>query len=310
MSQTSYAQLEAATYIPTSSNEIVVKGGALEGFSLLIEDPERRGLIGHLVDAVGAGATIEELLSALAVRGHHLAEEDLDDILTHLVEAGALKKTGDGEGAANAAWQGFVRYGELPPPDLLSTVHVVTSEPTEDILASAQSLGVPVEVFTPDAYDWAAPEPVLHLGLDSTRTELLGVNQEAVNAGRPVLYASMDLVDYRVGPYVVPGKTACMWETERQWARSSADRSQYETLVRIQELDPRRESRSAFGQQVFSSCLAGWLLELSLRCTSSLVGEVIHGRATTSSTRRHSVMRLPRCPVCLPMQPLTRNPLY
>jgi bacteriocin biosynthesis cyclodehydratase domain-containing protein len=123
----------------------------------------------------------------------------------------------------------------------------------------------------------------------------------------PLLYVGMDGVDLRLGPYVVPGRTPCMWEVERQWLRASADSIQYESLMRV---DRGRTAPTEIAVQSLNAALAPLLLELALRGTSSAVGSVRHVKVTTGTNSFHSVMRLPRCPVCLPMQPLTRNPLY
>lgn len=332
-----FAQLEHAHYIPTSPNEVLVKGGALEGFSLLVEDPERRGLAATLVRSLGAGTSLQELHESLNGTGASVTGEELEAFLDTLVEHGAIKEIATRELSPESSWSAFVRFGELPSSADLHEITVVASADGAAILEGAQALGVPVSVIAPDDVDWGAlgaarpvdPEVedpgaidlttipvrraaqlVLHLAMDGARAEATRVNERASAAGVPVLYAAVDGVDYRVGPYVVPGQTACFWEVERQWARASADRPQYETVLRLRERDRLPHSGSAVGALAASSALAPWLLELSLRRASSLAGEVIHGRATTTEASRHKVMRLPRCPVCLPLQPIMRNPLY
>lgn len=326
-----YTLVSAATYIPLSPNEIVVKGSALEGFSLLVEDPDKRGIAASVIAVLERGArTPVELAGELAA---DVSDEGCADLLESMRRGGALTCVDDeaGDVDAEAAWSAFVRYGELPRPELLRTVTVAASRPAGPVLACAQSWGVPLKVVDAEALDLTAfaqpaaadgeteseeipvrrdARPLVHLSFDSERAEVYRVNERAVAAGASVLYVRLDGVEYVVGPYVVPGRTACAWEAERSWARASADRGQYEMLLRHRSEDGAEAAPLSVGEAGLSAALAPSLLELSLRGTSERAGSAVHGRTTTQQTSTHSVMRLPRCPVCMPMQPLTRNPLY
>jgi hypothetical protein len=52
-----------------------------------------------------------------------------------------------------------------------------------------------------------------------------------------------------------------------------------------------------------------WVIELGLTNRSGLLGRALIGRTTTVELRAQTVLRLPRCPVCLPLRPLLRNPV-
>lgn len=323
-----YTLLSAASYIPLSPHEVIVKGSALEGFSLLVEDPERRGITASIIRALEDGAhTPEELAGIL---DSAVSPEACGQLLETMRESGVLGVNQDSEPAdLETIWSAFVRYGELPDPSLLRPVTVVSSRDADGVLEGARAWGIPLVVVRPDEINLtdfapAAPlhngetdtvalrrdrKPVVHFSFESERAEMYRLNEQAVAAGVSVLYSRLDGVEYTVGPYVVPGQTACAWEAERLWARSSADREQYETLLRHRSSQGHTSS-NVVGQAGLSSALAVSLLELSLRGTSERAGTVVHGRSTTHQVSTHSLMRLPRCPVCLPMQPLARNPLY
>ncbi len=324
-----YSLIPSATYIPQSPHEVLVKGGALEGFSLLINDPLRRGLTARIVAELRHSArSAEELSKDLR---EEIGVDDLKSMLLEMESGGAIERLDDESlPESDGAWTTFVRYGELPDPRLLSELTVAAEIDASPFLQVASSWGIPLRLTNPEDVGLGDIEPVadtpphspdaprqgiVFIGESYARTGLMIFNRDAIRNRLPVFYASIDGSDYTVGPYVVPGKTACMWETERQWARSSADREQYETLLRVRQrgnsdaVSPSREHKHV-AAEAFAATLAPALLELSLRGTSSRGGVVLHGRATTSELSNHSVMRLPRCPICMPMQPMARNPLY
>ena len=315
-----YTLISSATYIPLSPNELLVKGNSLEGFSILVEDPEKRGVAALIFRALeSSGHTPEGLVAALNL---DISPDDCKELLESMREGGAISCVEDNDESpeVESVWSAFVRYGEMPDPALLRTVTVLGNKDAEGLLDVARDWGVPLEVIPPEQLNFSAfsPEqsqcrehikPVVYVSFGSERAEMYRINEQAVLAGVPVLYARLDGVEYTVGPYAVPGQSACAWEAERLLARSSADREQCETLLQHRSTKGY-ESTGCVGKSGISLALAVSLLELSLRGTSERAGTVLHGRVTTLRTSVHSVMRLPRCPICLPMQPLIRNPLY
>lgn len=324
-----YTLISSAHYIPLSPNEVIVKGSALEGFTLIIEDPEKRGITSSIIEKLNTTpltpTELSEILDSTAT------SESCAEFLESMRKGGAISCIDSDPAYADleSAWSAFVRFGELPDSTLLKPVTVIGSQQTEEILKLAKSWGVPIKLISPEQVDLrkfitdststdiATAEfqhrrnatPLLYVSFGAERAEMYRINEKAVSLGVAVLYARLDGVEYTVGPYVVPGHSACAWETERLWARSSADSEQYETLLRYRH-NKESISNSIIGRTAFSTSLAISILELSLRGASERIANVLHGRATTQTISTHSVMRLPRCPVCLPLQPLVRNPLY
>lgn len=324
-----YSLISTATYIPLSPNEVIIKGSAFEGFTLLVEDPERRDIAASIIQFLRKEArTPKEVAECL---GNGTDASSCEDLLESMRKAGAISgfTSVSSDTDYESIWSAFIRYGDLPDVSLLRTVTIASSNDVESLISGAREWGVPIEIADPEQLvfgDFTVappmdaesssqlrvrrdPKPLVYLDVGSERAAMYRFNEQAVAAGVSVLYVRLDGVEYAVGPYVIPGSTPCMWEVERSWARSSADREQYETMLR------HRVSRdwkgvNPVGRSGISIPLAVSLLELSLRGTCNLAGFVTHGRITTLKVSRHSVMRLPRCPVCLPMQPLSRNPLY
>lgn len=322
-----YRQIPQARYIPISLDEVLVKGGALEGFSLLIEDPERRGITQHLVAALEVGGDADSLTARLPP-DRRPDVDDLEVLLGELANAGSILADRQRCGS-EADWLAFMRYGTVP--DLSGAAPlVIVGGATATVLAEAVAgYGQPVTVIAdPDAWDGlpdyalreqppgdtepslpiAPPTRIVFCADPASRAQLYRFNERAVAARAPFLHVSASGVEITVGPHVVPGRSACLWEFERLWARSSAGEPHYELLIES-GVTPREEL-PAISRPALVAVALPWALELALRGESSLTGRVRRARATDGSSSEHGVMRLPRCPVCMPLAPALRNLLY
>lgn len=314
----SYGVIATATYIPISPNEVIVKGGALEGFTLLIDDPERRGIAASIVELLADRPKTP--VEVAAEIGDGISAEDCAELLQSMNRAGAIHVHTINSDLVDrqVLWTTFLRFGEVPDQSLLRPVTLVCSADSTSVLNVAESWGITSNLVrqedleglsASDVREHFGESPLVYLDLTGKRAATMRFNEWAIQGGMPVLFARLDGVDWSIGPFVVPGSTPCMWEVERMWARSSADRPQYETL-----LNKRSQGEGAVPSEVglsgFSTPLAVALLELALCGTCDRAGLVTHGKVTTLKLTQHPVMRLPRCPVCLPMQPVARNPLY
>lgn len=324
-----YRQIPSAKYILVSRDEVVVKGSAIEGFSLLMEDAERRGITARLVEILERGGDAASIHEALGEK--RITVEELAKSLEEMADSGAIlaEDTGDpGEGA----WLAFVRYGHVPDLSGVPPLTLVGGEPAHLLADTMATYGLrtevieePADVPLPDfafepgtekGENQAAGIPVNRSATASLvfvadpgrRAEMFRFNERAITARVPFLACSLSGVDISVGPHVVPGRTACLWECERLWARSSATEKEYELM--LSSLEERSAPPPTVARAAFATTATPWLLELAIRGTSSLSGQVVRARATSSETSIHAVMRLPRCPVCLPLAPALRNLLY
>ena len=332
----------ALTYVRVSDDEVVVKGSPLEGFSVVVSDEDRGHYVADLVEALAEPTNPEDLHRA--VGADRVALDAVERLLDDLVGAGTVLRT-DGPADGVADWIAFVRYGHVHPPAQRHEIVCVGGQGADDVVEVLAELGLaaravpdldalaaagrPLESFVlPDSSALlAARDPERNDETtdladvppdDRPRLVLLGegaevqaafaANERLVAAGVPVLHAQSGGADHSIGPHVVPGATPCFWEYEKQRSRSLHGPAEYAMLVGS---DARGTATTpAVTRAAFSAALVPFLVELALLGTSSLAGQVLRGRSTTAATSRHSVLRLPRCPVCLAHRPLLRNLLF
>lgn len=336
-----YSHNPALTYVVVSDDEVIAKGGHLEGFSLVLADETGRGMAVGVLDAVRDGASPEEVRDRLDGSGITLAE--VTSFLDELHGSGALLRLDDHD-AAIADWLAFARYGQPPTAarhrplvvagaavagqlaaavkDLgLDAGHVeldelgdldrfaaVETAPAEAEPDGTLQIGAAPRAPVPDTDDLRRPRLVV-LVEGTSLTALYELNERAVAAGAPILYVQVSGVEWAVGPAVVPGATACFWEFERQRARAGFSYSEYSVLAAVASDRPPRAA-PLVARRAAVAAATPHLVELALLGSSSLAGAVLRGRATTAESARHSVLRLPRCPVCLPQRPMLRNLLF
>jgi bacteriocin biosynthesis cyclodehydratase domain-containing protein len=336
-----YSHNPALTYLVVSEDEVIAKGGHLEGFSLVLADETGRGMAVGVLDAVRDGASAEEVRDRLDGAGITL--EEITRFLEDLHGSGALLRVDDHE-AAVADWLAFARYGQPPAAARHRPLVVAGAAAAGQLAAAVKDLGLDAgHVELADLGDldrFAAvetapeePEPdgtlqvrtaprgpvsdadevrrprLVVLAEGTSLTTLYELNERAVAAGVPILYVQVSGVEWAVGPAVVPGATACFWEFERQRARAAFSYSEYSVLASVASGAPPREA-PLVARRAAVAAATPYLVELALLGSSSLAGAVLRGRATTAESARHSVLRLPRCPVCLPQRPLLRNLLF
>lgn len=334
-----YSQNPALTYVVVSDDEVIAKGGHLEGFSLLLADETGRGMAVGVLDAVRDGASPEEVRDRLDGSGVSL--DEVTRFLSDLHGSGALLRVDDHD-AAIADWLAFARYGQPPTSARHRSLVVAGDAVAGQLAAAVKDLGLDASHVGLDdlgdlgrfaAVDTAPeavePEPGGTLQIGAARREpdgtdqprlvvlaegtsltaLYELNERAVAAGAPILYVQVSGVEWAVGPSVVPGATACFWEFERQRARAAFSYSEYAALAAVASSQPRRAVPLVAGRAAVAAATPH-LVELALLGSSSLAGAVLRGRATTAESARHSVLRLPRCPVCLTQRPMLRNLLF
>lgn len=323
-----YDLVKDARYIVTSPDEVVVKGSVLEGFTLLISDESKRGLAATIVGEASGGVSFEALYGKVT-ETVEINEGELKELLNHMVESGAIVQTE--YPLSDSAWIAFARFGTLP--EKVRPLILLGSGPVRDGIAQKLSqLGISTKtVQNFEELDLSevlpassqkseenvqaciprTPSPLIVIGEAGSRARLYEINEAAVTAGVPYLLLTASGVEGCIGPYIVPGASACFWEYERQWMMTSPSEAYAEMFEAYESEQKQREPLySPVGLDFITALGVPWLCELAIRGVSSLAGEVVRGRATNGFTQRHRIMRLPRCPVCMKKAPLTRNPLY
>lgn len=343
-----YAQNPHVTYVPVSQDEVLAKGSHLEGFSLVISDDTGRGMAASVLRRLATAATVDEVHQSVAdTTGVNL--EEIDAFLRDLHRSGLVVRAGTAAADDWIAFARYgqvnVSEGVLPltlvggdvaertagqlsalgldvevaSQDKLSDLtpfQVVEEEPSQEQPGPTdeevsergrRSIVVLTGRRVPVGETGTPRRGLVVVAEDGRVADLYELNERLVRAGSSGLFVQVSGVEVAIGPYVVPGATACFWEYEHQRARSGVTHSEYTALLRSGVTSPPAPEVT---RQVVPGLLLPHAVELALRGTSSLAGAVQRARVTAGETSRHQIMRLPRCPVCLPVRPLLRNALY
>jgi len=304
--------------VPFSGTEYLVRSGHLEGYSLVVTD-DGDGIADAVLRKATDSFTSEEIADETGQTVETI-EQHLDDLLA----AGVVVLTEPD--VHDAPWVAFARFGTVPDPQSLREVAIFGDGLAETLGAQLRDLGLTATVEPSTelgdlkrfSFEEQAPEegddptefstgtqPVLVIARSGQSVaEMQRINSEAVAAGTPVLYVQSAGAHVIVGPYVHPGSSACFWEFELQRSRSMFDLSQYQTMLAA---PGSRASASPFVDGAAATSAIPWIIELASTGRSSLLGKALMGRATTSEIKPQTILRLPRCPVCLPTRPLLRN---
>ncbi len=308
-----YVRNHAATFMAVSPIEVMVQGSPLDGYTLILRDETRRGLAKGMIDALAMPMTIAELHAAVAETGATV--DELEEYLGELQASGAIIRT-EHTGGVDADMVAFNRFGVVPIPRgahplifvggrIASAIsnhmseygHRASHLPMTDLKALAPYASTERRETAGDD-DESDGRPRLVVIPDVTSiSDLRAFNERAVAARAPVLYLAADGVRFAVGPFVDPGRTACYWEYERLHARTLENYSLGSAHAEANG-NTIRGSAPRVTVDALAAAATPFLVELALRGTTSLAGQVVRGRSTTAETSRHSVMRLPRCPVC------------
>lgn len=304
--------------VPFSGTEYLVRSGHLEGYSLVVTD-EGDGIADAVLRRTTDRFTPEEIADETGQTVETI-EQHLDDLLA----AGVIVVTEPN--VHEAPWVAFARFGTVPDPDSLREIAIFGDGLAETLGQSLSELGLTATVAPSadigDLKRFAVVEEAPAEGEDpvggipdtqplvivarsgQSIAEMQRINTDAVAAGTPVLYLQTAGAHVIVGPYVHPGSSACFWEFELQRSRSMFDLSQYQTMLAS---EGSRADASPFVEVSAATAAVPWIIELASTGRSSLLGKALMGRATTGELATQTILRLPRCPVCLPTRPLLRN---
>ncbi len=317
-----YVTNPAVKLLAVSPNEVSAQGSPLDGYALLVSDDERRGLARAVLDALEAPATADELHARLA--DPRVGQDELVGYLTTLVASGVLLRL-EHDRAADDDLLAYKRFGEVRIPAATARLFFVGGDLASLLAERLAALGFETASKTLDDLDVLddyraverdpddpAVDPELRLVVvpdEVSVARLHEFNARAVAADVPVLYLTASGVQYAVGPFVDPGRSSCFWEFERLHARTLDTYAPYAAHASANgAATPRTIPRVT--ADALAAAATPFLVELALTGTSELGGKVVRGRSTSAETSRHSVMRVPRCPVCMPKRPPIRNPLY
>lgn len=137
-------------------------------------------------------------------------------------------------------------------------------------------------------------------------------NDSCLRLGRPWISARIDRNVGMIGPYVVPGQTACFACYELR-ARANADHaSDHESIYRhwhtVQDCPPNWPVLPPATQLLGNQLALDALRVIGGQRLSAAYGKVLHIDLDSLLCQAHEVLKLPRCPACSRsrLRPLTR----
>lgn len=285
-----------------------VRAGPWTGSVTTLRDEDGDGVLGPLVEALDGTASVDDLAERLGV-----PPAVVSAVVDELERKGFVYDARDRETGVT----GRVSDAELDRLDDRTVVVVATSGFARPAVGDLLSTGVgSVEVLPVDGREWvpadaATVEPAslaarldaadvgLFLGDDPVPGLVTELNEQALAAETPVMYASAVGYDGVVGPFVVPGKTAC-YECYRRRAEQNVAAPeryrQFEQAVADGDRSP--------GPQLdaFGAIVAGFAVLDVCRFLTDGTGHS-HGRVThlgfdVLSMEVNDVLRAPRCDAC------------
>jgi bacteriocin biosynthesis cyclodehydratase domain-containing protein len=135
----------------------------------------------------------------------------------------------------------------------------------------------------------------------------LELNSDAVSAGEPILFCSVDRTVVLLGPLVVPGESACFLCYHHRLRSNMVYRDEFDARVMANGkgrehgngADPGTQTASGLVSRAASTLIAasvaGYLLQTAALGRSNRLVEFDLAR---NSCTTHNILKLPRCPTC------------
>jgi len=320
-----------------SDDEVMIKHGARSTFSELLRDDKRTKLLGRVLERLRAPASLADLNDEGFVPEH--LEGVVAGLLAHLRDEGVLIEPDTdlalayvdtvlergGAGAARLATQ---RVAVLGASGLAARVARnlgvfrpaslrIVQDPSEgdgrakalvhelvaaDTQAAADTISLVDEAAVREALsdvDFAVVAPNAY----SPRV-LHAVNAAAIALERTWMAVQLDGSDGIVGPIHVPGESPCHLEVEMQQEAAIGFRDDY--LVYKEALD-NELALDRFLLPAHLDTVAGLAAGAALRFLVSgrsfAVGRMVRVDFERMGFDTQEVLRLPRCPACVQLQP-------
>jgi bacteriocin biosynthesis cyclodehydratase domain-containing protein len=248
-------------------------------------------------------ATRAQIVAALGLGGAApVADPDADDLRRPLVELGLAVDDMPSAGEPGAA---FATAGAAGRVDLATvqarlgatTVHVLGGDGA--LLDELSACGLPnramADLSRIGELDPASDLVVAVAGEARAGTELRAVNAGCLAAGMPWLPISpFDGAVLRVGPLILPGRTACFECTERRLAANVEYSQLYLDVVADAPAAPTPRALRSWAYALASLTLLRWVANRDPRVPGRLLTLV----ADDLSVRPALVYRVPRCREC------------
>jgi bacteriocin biosynthesis cyclodehydratase domain-containing protein len=308
-----------------SPDEVQFRTGSMSGISYVVSDPERRGLLGTVIDRLF-------LADATQSRPWNESETNLiQEVLPQLVESGLVEADGPQPSASDArssltpildknlaeARVAIVGHGVLgnavrsllAPAPWASIKIFESSSVARDIDATAQvtAMARGQAASKPRETDWAEAiggfDWIVAAQDSFEPEELSALNRAALRVSVPWSLVCFDGYEGWVGPTFVPGQTPCFNCFQRRLFAGSAEPKHLfmDARVRVHRV-PSPWLTGAETAPWVSLIASMFALELiaATQGRSFTLNEMLIVHRLDLTFQRESVLRLPRCPVCSP----------
>lgn len=298
------------SFVPVVPNPdtVHVRAGPWTGPVTTLRDEDGDGVLGPVVESLDGTASVAELAERLGV-----APAVVSAVVDELERKGFVYDARDREGGET----GRIADAELDRLGDRTVVVVATGGFARPAVTDLHSTGVGrVEVLSVDDEGWVPDDVVtvepeslgsrldaadvgVFLGDDPVPELVAKLNERALATGTPVMYASAVGYDGVVGPFVVPGKTACYECYRRRAEQNVSAPDQYRQFERVvadsdRSPGPRLDS--------FGSIVAGFAVvdvcRFLVNGTGYSHGRVTHLAFDVLSMEVNDVLRVPRCDAC------------
>ena len=288
-------------------------------FSVTIRGAEHVARSTAVIDAVGEGRTPDELVERIVEAGS-LPEDRARATLAELVELGVLCEHASDLDVDDPV-TAYYAYSEPDPASvlaLLAQAPVALCAPASvatevrEAMARAGVVGdvLPIETGAELSrisselralIDATAPEVIACWGFSYRSPLALEVNALAIEHGKRALFGTVEGAIARIGPFVIPGNTACLVCAESR-ILSNAGPDEVDIAAAYGRRYAGRIAPDGPAHPLFAEAASRlFLLELTSVLThygARTVNGFVELDTSGADRRFHRVLRVPRCPGC------------
>lgn len=284
-------RLRTGLYIlPHGDDEVFVRDGSRSAFSKIVRDSGRRRLLSRVVQS----ATEPISAQGLAVTWQQ-DPEALEDIVTQLADAGVL--------VALENTSPLVRVALIGEGGLADTLTALARDDDRLVVTRYDDLDALRAGFGTDDEPGVEAGVIAAVGDVLDPALCLDLNALTLEYGVPAVYAHVDGTEAVIGPFVIPGETACYLCHDLQDEGARHLRDEY-----IVYKDSLRRGVPGPGADPAVAALAASWLRLALAKHSLGERGFLDQRLLRVETSRmevmtHKVLTIPRCPACSTSRP-------
>lgn len=284
-------RLRTGLYIlPHGDDEVFVRDGSRSAFSKIVRDSGRRRLLARVVQSATQPISAQGLAESW-----HEDDASLHDIVSQLAEAGVLVALDESPSRV-----GVALIGE---GGLADTLTALAGDDDRLDVTRYDDLDALRAGFGTDEEPGVEAGVIAVVGDVLDPALCLDLNALALEYRVPAVYAHVDGTEAVIGPFVIPGETACYLchDLQDEGARHLRD----EYIVYKDSL--RRGVPGPGADPGVSALAASWLrlalVKHDLSERGFLDQRLLRVETSRMEVMTHKVLTIPRCPACSTSRP-------